>query len=336
VIDNSANVESRNDYPTSKCKHVFVSGPPRAGTTLLRFVLSAHPKITITPETRFIQQLFAKGLAPQKRLSQDAMASVVQLMRFDAKLSSWPAFDLDDFLDNLSTHRGMTVGQLLDHLFQTFAEQTNSGTDYLGNKKGLYAQGYGPYTKQVFPDAKFVYIVRDPRDVTRSVVKNLSGYSSVEAAATCSDRNRHMIRMRELFPDDVLVVRYEDLISEPEQVCRSMCDFLGIPFDEQMLTFYKMNRDGSRLIGVTKDIHQHTTTPFNPNLIGQWKKKRCFTAKELQTIEAIARDYMNRYGYEPEALSGGITAMVIRLKVFSKFWYRRARRAIARRKGELA
>lgn len=311
---------------TSKVKHIFLSGLPRSGTTLLRLVLSSHPMITITPETHFIQQLFNKRFAPYKRLNQAEMDSVVQLMKSDVKLNSWPAFELDSFLEKFPANRGMTIGQLFDHLFRTFAEQTNSGTDYLGNKKGLYASGYGPYTKKIFPDAKFVYTVRDPRDVTRSILKNLSKSSLVEATTTCLERSRHMVKMLKRFPNDVLIVLYEDLVTEPERVCRQICDFLGVPFDERMVTFYEMNRDGSRLMEVTKDIHQHTATPFNPELIGQWKREKCFTAKELKTIETITRDYMKRYSYEPEAPAGGIATRIIPLKMLARFWYRRLRR----------
>jgi hypothetical protein len=313
-------MDSLNTTP----KHVFVSGPPRAGTTLLRLVLSAHPLITVTPETHLIGKLFERHFAPGRKLNQNEMEFVIQLMRSDVKLNSWPAFYLDEFLEQIPRHRGLTVAQVLDSLFRAFAKCIDSGTDYLGNKKGLYATGYGPYTKRVFPDAKFIYTVRDPRDVTRSILENLSGRSLVEAAATCSDRNRHMIRMRDLFPDDVLIVRYEDLVSEPEQACRRVCDFLGAVFDERMLTFYEANPDFSLLVGATRDIHPHTISPFNPGLIGQWKK--ILTIEELQTIEAITRDYMKRYGYKPEALSGGLVEMTARFRTSLRLWYRHFRK----------
>jgi hypothetical protein len=311
-------------------KHVFVSGPPRAGTTLLRLVLSAHPMITVTPETHFIRWLFRRGFSPHKKLDRREVELVIQLMRSDGKLNSWPAFDLEDFLSRFHTHQEMTIGQLLDSLFQTFAEHTNSGMDYVGNKKGLYSMGWGPYTKKVFPDAKFVYIVRDPRDVTRSILKNLSIHTLAKAAAKCMGHEKYIIKMTEMFRDDTLVIRYEDLVSEPEQVCRSMCDFLGVPFDRRMCTFYEMNVDGSLLMGVTKDIHPHATSPFNPDLIGQWKRKKSFTVEELQTIEAIAHDYMVKYGYEPEAPPAGIDVLAVRWKMLARFWYNHFRRSILR------
>ncbi|MFX0195101.1 MAG: sulfotransferase [Candidatus Hodarchaeota archaeon] len=308
-----------------KCRHVFVSGPPRSGTTLLQLILSAHPLITITPETIFIQKLFERKFLPNKELNQDETAFVMHLMRSDVKLNSWPAFDLHDFLKANSINQGMTVGQILDSLFVKYAEKICGGSQIVGNKKGLYASGYGPYTKIIFPDAKFLYIVRDPRDVSRSILENLSKRSLNEAAASCVNRDRHMAKMMGIFPDDVLVLRFEDLVSEPETVCRKMCYFLGVPFDERMLSFYRMNLDGARLIGVSKSIHRNTATPLNPDLIGQWKRNSYFSAKELQKIEGITRDYMKRYGYKPEAPFGGIKIEIIRLKILGELLLRSLR-----------
>jgi hypothetical protein len=292
----------------SEHKHLFVAGPQRSGTTLLQLVLSAHPLITVTPEAQFITRLFAEDYAPEQPLNQTQKQVAIALMRDDQKLNSWPSFNLEDFLAIVPWQTDLTLRQLLDFLFRFFAKQTHSGTDYLGNKKSLYAsKPHGRYTKRIFPDAKFIYIVRDPRDVTRSMLKNLAPSSLEKAARICQRRGRNIAEMMELFPDDVLIVRYEDLILTPEPVSRRICEFLSIPYEAQMLRFYELNSDGSRLIGVTKDIHPQTTTPFNPNLIGQWQKQACFTTQELQTIETITCNYMSQYGYEPGKFISGIS-----------------------------
>lgn len=315
--------------PVSKYKHIFVSGPPRAGTTLIELVLSAHSMITITPETLFIQQLF-KRFQPGKKLDKDEIGSVIQIMKVDRKLNSWPKFNLDTFIKRYPLEPGMSVGEILDCVFRFYAEQISSGTEYLGNKKGLYASGYGPYAKKLFPDAKFLYIVRDPRDITRSVLDNLSKSSLAEAAGKCWIRDRHIRKMVKLFPNDTLVLRYEDLVLEPERTCLLICNFLAVPFDEGMLTFYKLNPNSERLIGVTKNIHPHTTTPFNPGLIEQWKRKRYFTSEELQNIEALTGSYMKRYGYKAETSSNKTSIAVTRVKMLLRLGYRELRRKIAK------
>lgn len=280
----------------SESKHLFVAGAQRSGTTLLQLILSAHPRITVTPETQFICQLLSLKFSPQSSLKPTQKDIIIALMRNDEKLQTWPNFNLEEFI---ATVYWETINQLLDLLFRFFAEQNHGGTDYLGNKKGFYTSNrLGKQIKDIFPEAKFIYIVRDPRDIIHSMLKNLRPRLVSEAANICHIRGREMQKMRKKFTDDVSIIRYEDLIINPETVCRQICDFLGVLFDVQMLTFYKLNTDGSRLIGVTKDIHPNTMSPFNPDLIGQWHKTNCFNTEELQIIETIAKDYMIQYGYE--------------------------------------
>jgi hypothetical protein len=280
----------------SESKHLFVAGPQRSGTTLLQLILSAHPLITVTPEAQFICQLFSLKLPLKFPLKQTGKDTIIALMRNDDKLKTWPNFNLEEFMATVSWE---TINQLLDLLFRFFAEQNHGGIDYLGNKKGFYTnERMGQKIKDIFPDAKFIYIVRDPRDIIHSMQKNFPPRLLSKAANICQIRGIQMQKMRKNFPDDVLIIRYEDLIINPETLCSQICDFLGVLFDGQMLNFYKLNTDGSRLIGVTKDIHPNTMTPFNPDLIGQWEKTNCFNSEELQTIETITRDYMNQYGYQ--------------------------------------
>lgn len=306
--------------PPTKSRFLFVSGPPRAGTTLLRLVLSAHPMITITPETRFIGQMFNKKYPPYKRLTLDEQVAITELMKSDAKLNSWPAFSLDEFINaHLTRHRN-TIRQLLKQLFLCFATKTGGGTQYLGNKKDLYATGYGPYTKKVFPHAKFIYIVRDPRDTVRSMSRAFRQYTFSRNVTLCSICGQQIRLMKDLFPDDVLIVKYEDLVAKPQEICRLMCRFLDIPFDEQMPTFYKTNPEASRLMTLTKHIHENTTRPFNVELIGQWKNDKNLTKNAIRIIEAVNREYMEIYGYEPETRPSWPTTDLMRLKMYLETW----------------
>jgi hypothetical protein len=300
---------------TSKIKNIFVSGPPRSGTTLLELVLSAHSMITITPETRFIQQLFDRRISPDNKLGKNEIESTIQMMKEDIKLNSWPKFSLDVFLKQYPMSQEVSVAEILNNLFEYYAKKMSGGTEYLGNKKGLYAGGYGPYTKTIFPNAKFVYIVRDPRDVIRSVLTNFSEQSLKKAAITYINRCHNILKMMKGYPSDTLIVRYEDLVSDPERVCRRICDFLNVPFDEQMLTFYELNLNGAALISLSKKMHINTTTPFNPDLIGQWMKKDFFTTKDIETIEALTYNYMKRFGYKFESQISKIQSIFIRLKI---------------------
>ena len=312
-----------------KYRHIFVSGPPRSGTTLLQLVLSAHHMVTISPETSFIQQLFNKKYLPTKKLTKEEIKSLIKTMKADNKLNTWPKFNLNSFFEEYPLRQGMTVAEILDRLFLCYANLLSGGFYYIGNKKGLFADGYGPYTKTVFPESKFIYIVRDPRDMIHSVLMNLPEYSMIKAAETYVIRCRNILKMAAAYPKDTLIVKYEDLVSDPSRTCRTICYFLEIPFDERMLNFYEFNLDGNGLIGLTTNIHLNTTTPFNPDLIGQWIKKEFFTIKDIQTIEALAFNYMERFGYNFESQLSRTQSKFIRLKIFALSRYKIFRDKIA-------
>jgi hypothetical protein len=315
------------ELTTPQSKHVFVSGLSRSGTTLLQLVLSAHPMVTITPEQNFIQEFFKTNPVPDRVLSEAQLAKMIEMMREDIKLNTWPGFNLDGFLATLPDQE-YTIAQILDALFVHFADLSSRGTHYLGNKKGLYLAGYGPLTKQVFPDAKFIYIVRDPRDTIRSIVANIAYRSLTDEAIRCTEATHQIAEMETRYPGDVLTVRYEDLVTDPKAVCQTLCKFLAIPFDEQMLRFYELNRDGSMLIGVTREIHPNTSSPFNPELVGQWKKQNSFTPNQLRTIESFAYPYMKRFGYELEEVSGGTQVLLAQFRTRLQFRAKRLKGAL--------
>ncbi len=295
-------------------RHVFASGAPRSGTTLLQLVLSAHPRITIAPETRLIGWLFRLRRSPHRPLSAEDRALLQHWVRKDQQLTSWPGAVAEDVDRMLVDGADWTVASFLDQLFQLYARRTGGGTAWLGNKREIYLAGYTGYTLRAFPDAHFIAIVRDPRDVVRSIVRNLRTQEVDAAATVCHVMGRHIVAARKRYPDRVHVVRYEDLVRDPDTVCRAICSFLGEPFDAGMITFHEGNRDGARLIGDTRHIHPHTTTPFNPDLIGQWEKESCFSQKELHAIESATRDMLLQFGYEPatDARSGSVRARMQR------------------------
>lgn len=277
---------------------LFVSGPPRGGTTLLQLILSSNPLVSISPESHFIQEVFSSRPDPHVELFGDQLDAVLNSMKNDVKLQSWPNLNLSCFLEKLGMERS-TLADLLRRLFIEYARATNPDALYVGNKKGLYCTEMGMYFKKVvFPDSKFIFIVRDPRDVVRSIRKNLVAESIETVSESISKRYAGIQLLLEAFPDDVMVMKYEELVVSPEETCRTLCNFLNVPYDEGMLKFYEKNQDSSQLLGVTKQIHKNTMTPLNKNLIGQWKSSRDFSKADLRNIERINRQHMKKFGYE--------------------------------------
>ena len=275
--------------------HLFVAGPSRSGTTLLELVLSSHPAITITPETYFIQTAYAKNFPTHRPLSEKQWQFILQQMMIDKKLSTWPNFSPQKFIQKISTRSPMKFSDLLDNLFIEFAKLRSGGTTYIGNKRGIYAT-HGGYTKQLFPDAKFIYIFRDPRDAVTSMVKNLRNHTLWIAINEYRRVFTGAVKMKSLYPDDVFIVKYEDLVIDPKRTCNDLCAFLKIHFDDRMLYYYEYNKNGQALLGITKRIHQNTLKPFDPSLIAKWKKNN-IGKKTLLMIEGCLNNSMDVLSY---------------------------------------
>ncbi len=281
-------------------QHLFVSGPPRSGTTLLRLILSAHPGIHITPETRCIDAMLWRGIPLRGVLTDLQLESALRCIDDDDKLADWPGFSRSRFRESLATKSSTTFASLLNRLFE-FRENDAKGDihDVVGNKKGTYAEGFAPHMKALFREAKFVFIVRDPRDCVRSIMKNLEAGSLWRACAFPARRGYHIARAVTLYPNDVHVLRYEDLLLHPESTATSLCQFLGLSYNAQMLEFYKSNEGGAQLLHQTQGIHGNTQGPLNPALIGQWKDGVLSNAA-IRVVETTCSSFMDTYGYQRE------------------------------------
>lgn len=304
--------------------HLFVSGAARSGTTLLELVLASHSMILITPETRFINDLLFSGTAKwKKQPERQELDSALGMIRADDKFKNWPGFSVEEYIQEIKKLGNVSFRAMLDILFLMYARKhKKTGVSIFGNKKGLYAAGYGQYFKKIFPDARFIFIVRDPRDVIRSILKNLSTYSLKTASRRCAKTNHYISRLSRQYPDDCFIVRYEDLVQQPAQQCHAICRFLEIPFEEKMIKFYENNENSERILKNRQEIHRNTTTPFNPDLIGQWRRDTDLPQCDIEYIEAIAGNFMSRYGYEPSTHHWRIPLLLAKFDFWYRLWFR--------------
>jgi hypothetical protein len=131
----------------------------------------------------------------------------------------------------------------------------------------------------LFPSAQFIYVIRDPRDVYCSVREKAARTTPCWASITLAESARGWCRRiccgvswRER-PDRYREVRYEELVTQPEAVMRSVLTFLGEPWSPGVL-------EG-------KDIFSSS--------IGRWRVD--LTAAEIGEIEAVAGEIMPELGY---------------------------------------
>ena len=196
---------------------VFVVGPMRSGTTLLRLALDAHPDLAIPEETAFMLGGSAVLRIPGWRYG-DVWFERIGLTR-------------DDLVSRLRS--------FYDGLFSEHAAR--QGASRWGEKTPGHLF-HMELLAEVFPDARFVGIVRHPAAVVSSMVTTWHREPPMAASYWHRAATETVRAGRVLGDDRFLLVRYEDLVVEPEAVLRDVCGFVALPWDPAVLQHGEVHR----------------------------------------------------------------------------------------------
>ncbi len=271
---------------------VFVVGCPRSGTTLLRDLLRSHPLLTLPDETHVIPDFYRAYGDP--RTAEEAERLAARLLgTFWIGLWQLPLRPAD-------FRRCRSFRAVMELFYDSWARR--EGKPRWGDKTPHYVL-HIPLLAWMFPEARFVHIYRDGRDVALSWLKagfeprNL--YAAMEYWAGMVTAG--MRDGRKLGPDRYLEVRYETLTSEPEPTMKSVCEFLDLPWDPAVLKPNRLRRivtDHARFVlskpHIVKGNFRKWTTQMSPD--------------ELRVAESVAGDTLERLGYETNGVARPIPA----------------------------
>lgn len=166
-------------------------------------------------------------------------------------------------------------------LFNRWGDKTPLNTFYLNE------------ILSVFPAAQFIHIVRDGYDVIPSYVK-AGIYDELEDAAR---RWVQSVRLADNFSKQnkglCFEVRYEELVTHPEEVTKKVCKFLGITFEEAMLN---SQEHASQMGDVTaRSHHKNVFKPISPESIG--KGRHTMSKVEKRQLAVLIGDELELRGY---------------------------------------
>jgi Sulfotransferase family len=236
---------------------LFLVGSERSGSTLLRLMLDHHPEVAFARELDFVVTRVsdAGGLPPTP-----------------------------GYVDWIATVRGAdyTVDASLDYrgLVNDFLRQKQAAG---GGKQHVGATVHRRFERLRFlwPDARYIHLLRDPRDVARSVVQKGWAGSLYQAAEFWIDAERSWdALLPHLEPGRSIEVRYEELVAAPERELTRICAFIGVDYSEAMLAY-------------PEDARQYP--PPDPSLALQWRTK--LTPREVAIVEARTGPLMAERGY---------------------------------------
>lgn len=248
---------------------IFIVGPPRSGTSLLSAIIGSHSRIACGPETDLFNALPLEEISTQKLGENWPKRAIEQL-----EAITYPDGN------SLSHHFGLTIEQLEGHLSaQRFSAQSIYAAIpacfAAAQEKPRWAEKtprhllYVQSIRELFPDAKIIRIVRDPRDSVPSVIKNIGLSTSLIGefyrwAAIYEESNPFFLRDR-----NCITVKYEDLVLDAEKEISRICGFLGEEFEREMLK--RKAADNVRVASEVwkRDIDKKITAE---NIFG-WKKR---------------------------------------------------------------
>lgn len=284
-------------------KFAFILGNPRSGTSLFRLMLNAHSHIIAPPECGFMQWWYEK-------------------------YKDWSAIDnktqrLEEFLDDLFTSKKIETWQLNEEELYSII-RNEQPVDYneltscvylaygvkreraklLVDKNNYYIH-HLDWLKQMWPNAMFIHLVRDGRDVACSYrgvhkLKTTSNFKPqlpqcIEEIAEEWTQNNHRIES-EISNFAYHLIRYEDLVQMPEQSLKKVCHFLGLSFEKSMLSYYELKDDSSIEPKETLDWKRKTREMPDTKRIGQFRQ--LLSKSEKTNFEKISEKQLKLYGYK--------------------------------------
>ncbi len=275
----------------------FVVGAGRSGTTLLRLILAGHSRLHIPPESWFLRSL-VRDFPLTGALTQPQVERAIRTM---VQHERWPDMGLPE--DALRRQAAELVKPgLVDLIDLVHRHLLNvSGKQRLGDKTPHYS-AIVPELAKLYPEARFVYLVRDGRDVAISWID--AGWERYyEQGFEWPGAVGHLRRDRAAYPERVLEVHYEDMVRQPEEIARRICDFLGESFEATMLDW----QDRTALVA-SRDRHLHARLqqPLSENAIAVWRHRlsavACFTMEACLNRELLQVNYPLRFsarGWRP-------------------------------------
>jgi len=278
--------------------YFFILGRPRTGTTLLRSLFDAHPNVAMPWECQFILNLYPKYGTLQHwntaTLEQFHSELLVQW-----QFKSWHVDHEKLKADLLACEGSNTYASVcqvvyLNHI-SFYPKETIT---LIGDKNPGYSIYYDKL-KKIFPDSKFVYILRDYRDNFHSV-KNVDFELPIVSVVVYKWKYfyKKALEASKKYPDSFYFIRYEDLVSEPEAQLRSLCEFLQLPFVPEVFDFYKMKNKAEETYPavILKKHHKSLFNPVNTSRIGLWKQS--MSKRQVRIADLVADKYADKAGYE--------------------------------------
>lgn len=220
---------------------IFLISLPRSGSTLLQRMLATGEMVAGANEPWFLLPLWAMRQRPAARADYSHQTAV------DA---------FNDLLDNLPDGDASYRLAVRDFALRFYTELAHGRPYFLDKTPRYYL--IVDFLRQVFPEARFIYLVRNPLSVLASIIQTWykGHFMWFDHWIDWKQGHACMAEAIQSRREGDLVVHYEDLVRTPQATLETICSGLGIAFDPGMLTDYKA-KDWKGKLGDPTGIHRY-------------------------------------------------------------------------------
>jgi Sulfotransferase family len=276
----------------------FIVGVARSGTTLLRLQLDAHPELALPPETGF-------GALARESLTRNELADRL------AELPTWADLGLEReaVTQAFADASEWSTGEGLRACYRLYAARHEK------ERWGDKTPGHASYMREIaaaLPEARFIHLIRDGRDVAASLrgLPFAPGDGGIVAIARHWRDTCDLARRSGAEVTHYIEVRYEELVAQPEATLRTICEFIELEFDERMLHAHERAEErlremrsarvvpgGSIELADGARLETRTSLPPDRSRAGRWRT--ALTEHEVARFERFAAGMLVELGYEP-------------------------------------
>jgi hypothetical protein len=307
-------------------ERVFIVGCPRTGSTLLRQILNKSARICITSETHFLRRESSVGLRKKivrfGDLSDDGNAGkFIDYVYSESNAAArgywgWLNKTIDRQVfrkELLATDRSeRAIFALLMRLYAEDKRGPLAPDLILGEKTPMHLY-YVPTLFEWYPNVKIIHTFRDPRAIFTSALKRvksgkwgpkgklpmlldrlldplLDPLEVLHITKIWFDAVKLHARYEQRYPQQYHMVRFEDLITEPERQIRQVCSFLEVPFESRML-------DDIAVVGSSFHAQHRAGDGIDQTVARRWEEHINPLARAWFSI--LGRKQLERFGYIP-------------------------------------
>jgi hypothetical protein len=286
----------------------FIIGPGRSGTTLLAMIFNTHKEAIAAPEIMHFLYFYKK----HKNINYISKEVIDDLENYfniikSSKHNNYFNTCFDDIFTDINIGDKVNYAQLTKYIYLSIYKTTKdiNNISFIIDKNPFYTF-HTEKIIDIFPEAKFITILRDYRSFVLSNRQSQNPYVAIKSLGYyCTAWNYHIDKLqkiKEKIKDTILIIKYEDFVLNKEIETKKVFDFLNMKYDKNVFNFNEVLKEkisktvfSFKISERAKKTNIDLMKPINSERIESWKKE--FKNSEIECIETLCGERGKLFNY---------------------------------------